>query len=198
MKIVVVGTGLSGAVLAERWGNSGATVTVYEKRDYIGGNCHDYTCAGHIVSAHGPHFFHTNIERVWEYIQPFAEWIPFTNRVKSRVGDKLVPVPVNIDTVNILFDTNLRSIEDMEAWLKSNQVVCENPANSEEVALSRVGPDLYNLLFKGYTQKQWGRSPAELGPSVLARIPVRNNWDTRYFTDKYQAIPKNGYTERIH
>lgn len=203
MKICVVGAGITGAVIAERYASHGHQVTVYEKRDHVAGNCYDYYDEnGILVSKYGPHFFHTNNQRVWNYIQQFAEWTPYELRVKSRVflGDgteKIVPVPVNIDTVNQLFNLNISSVEEMNEWLSANQIPCSEPVNSEEVALSRVGKRLYELLFKGYTLKQWEKHPKDLGPSVLARIPVRNNWDDRYFTDTYQALPYGGYTKFI-
>lgn len=203
MKIAVVGAGITGAVIAEQYAANGHNVDVYEKRDHIAGNCYDYFDEnGILVSKYGPHFFHTNSKKVWDYIQIFADWIPYELRVKSRViledgTEKIVPVPVNIDTVNQLFNLHISSVEEMDAWLKEHQIPCVNPVNSEEVALSRVGKRLYELLFKGYTLKQWERHPKDLGPSVLARIPVRNNWDDRYFTDIYQALPKGGYTNFI-
>jgi UDP-galactopyranose mutase len=196
--IAIVGAGITGAVIAERYASKGHTVHVFEKRDHIAGNCYDYIDENNIIiSKYGPHFFHTNNERVWDYIQQFATWIPYEVRVKSRVGEKIVPVPVNINTVNELFGLSLSTKEDMEHWLKQNQVAIDNPSNSEEVALSRVGHQLYELMFKGYTTKQWERPPSDLNPSVLARIPVRDDWEDRYFTDKYQALPKGGYTKFI-
>lgn len=203
MRIAVVGAGITGAVIAERYATYGHDVTVYEKRDHIAGNCFDYIDEnGILVSKYGPHFFHTNNETVWNYVQKFASWMPYELRVKTRVKlendtEKIVPVPVNIDTVNQLFDLNIKTTEEMDQWLKENQIPCDNPSNSEEIALSRVGKRLFELIFKGYTQKQWEREPKELGPSVLARIPVRNNWDDRYFTDTYQALPHGGYTKWI-
>jgi len=203
MKIAIVGAGLTGSVIAERYAKHGHNVVIFEKREHIGGNCYDYIDEnGILVSKYGPHFFHTNDERVWEYVQQFTEWTPYELRVKSRVvledgTTKIVSVPVNIDTVNQLFNLNITSTDEMNIWLKENQIPCDNPTNSEEVALSRVGQRLYDLLFKGYTMKQWGKHPQDLGPSVLARIPVRNNWDDRYFTDKHQALPNNGYTKWI-
>lgn len=203
MHIAVVGAGITGAVIAERYATHGHRVTVFEKRDHIAGNCYDYIDEnGILVSKYGPHFFHTNNQTVWNYVQQYANWIPYELRVKTRVKlpnglEKIVPVPVNIDTVNQLFDLNIRTTEEMDQWLQQNQIPCENPTNSEEVALSRVGTQLFDLVFKGYTRKQWEREPKELGPSVLSRIPVRNNWDDRYFTDQFQAIPDGGYTKWI-
>ena len=204
MNIAIIGAGLTGAVIAERCSRQGHNVVVFEKRDHIGGNCYDYIDekTGILVSKYGPHYFHTNDEDVWQYLQQFATWIPYEARIKSRVVmngiTKIVDVPVNINTVNTLFGLDIKSSEDMDAWLASVQVpIPQEAQNSEEVCLARVGHELYNLMFKGYTLKQWESDPKDLGPSVLARIPVRNNYDDRYFTDKYQAIPSKGYTEMI-
>lgn len=195
--VCVVGAGLSGAVIAERYTNSlGSSVLVLEKRGHIGGNCYDHIDqeTGIRVSKYGAHLFHTKFERVWDYMQRFATWVPYEHEVLAYINGMHVPVPVNIDTVNALFNMTISSEAEMDKWLKQEQVQFEKPKNSEEMALSRVGPRLYRLLFKPYTIKQWEKEPAELGPEVLARIPVRNNYDARYFGDKYQALPKDGYT----
>lgn len=194
--ILIVGCGLSGAVLAERFANQNKKVLIIDKRDHIGGNCYDYIDeeTGIRVSKYGAHIFHTNDEGVWEYINKFTEWVRYEHRVVASIEDRLVPVPVNMETINVLCNQNLQSEEDTKKWLEKQQIPCENPTNSEEVALSRVGQKLYETLFKPYTQKQWNCDPKELGPSVLSRIPLRYNTDPRYFTDKYQVLPKNGYT----
>lgn len=150
---------------------------------------------------YGAHLFHTNNEWVWEYVNQFGEWEHYEHRVLGKVEGKHVPIPVNIDTVNALFELNIQNEEEMDEWLKKEQVAFTDasgkprkPRNSEEVALSRVGPRLYDLIFLPYTRKQWAKEPSDLGPEVLSRIPVRNNRDGRYFADTYQALPKNGYT----
>lgn len=167
-----------------------------EKRDHIGGNCYDYVDeeTGIRVNKYGAHLFHTKHKRAWDYIQKYSEWTPYEHRVLAVVDDKHVPIPVNIDTVNALFNLQINSTEEMEQWLHNEQIPFEEPKNSEEMALSRVGDRLYNKIFKPYTIKQWGKLPNELGPEVLARIPVRNNHDDRYFSDEYQALPSHGYT----
>ncbi|XP_060590451.1 UDP-galactopyranose mutase-like [Ruditapes philippinarum] len=196
--ICIVGAGLSGAVIAERYAaTSNKTILVIEKRNHIGGNCYDYIDneTGIRVSKYGIHIFHTNYEHVWSYVQQFSKWIPFEFKVQSYVQGKHVPLPVNIDTVNSLFGLNITTVKQMDNWLENEQVHFDHaPSNSEEVALSRVGRKLYELIFKPYTIKQWNKSPAELDPSVLARIPVRHDWENRYFTDAHQALPANGYT----
>lgn len=195
--VCVVGAGLSGAVIAERYATQlNKTVLVLEKRSVIGGNCFDYIDkeTGIRVNRYGAHLFHTKYRRVWDYVQQYAEWIPYEHKVLAFVDGRHVPVPVNIDTVNALFGLKIRSETSMDEWLRMEQVAFPNPKNSEETALSRVGPRLYKRLFKPYTIKQWAKTPAELGPEVMARIPVRNNYDNRYFSDPHQALPKDGYT----
>ncbi len=195
-QIIVIGAGISGAVLAERYASKGKKVLVLEKRDHIGGNCYDfYNEDGILVSKYGAHLFHTNHEEVWKYINRFSEWYPYEHRVLAKVEGKLVPVPVNITTVNTLFGLNIQNEEEMREWLESVQVKNDHPQNGEEAALARVGKVLYNKMFKNYTKKQWDRYPAELDASVLNRIPVRDNFDDRYFSDKYQYLPVGGYTQ---
>lgn len=196
--VCIVGAGLSGAVIAERYASTtNQSVLVMEKREHIGGNCYDYidSATGIRVSKYGAHLFHTKYEKVWEYVKQFSEWVPYEHKVLAKVKGKYVPVPVNIDTVNKLFSLSIQTVDEMAIWLKREQVHFDHaPTNSEEMALSRVGKRLYELMFKPYTIKQWNKTPAELAPIVLARIPVRNNTDARYFSDKYQALPKKGYT----
>lgn len=194
--VIVVGAGISGAVVAQKYAEKGKKVLVIEKRDHIGGNCYDFLDdAGVLVSKYGAHIFHTSYEEVWEYVQRFTEWVPYEHRVISSVDGKLVPVPVNINTVNILFGLSISSEEEMREWMAKQVVKIDKPKNSEESALSRVGPHLYEKLFKNYTRKQWDMDPKHLDASVLERIPVRYNFDDRYFSDPHQAMPKYGYTK---
>ena len=195
--IVIVGAGISGATLAERYATQqNRKVLVLEKRDHIGGNCYDhYNTDGILVSKYGAHLFHTNYEDVWKYVNQFSEWYPYEHRVKAFVDGKLVPIPVNITTVNEIFGLFIQNENEMSQWLKANQIPNPNPKNGEEAALARVGPILYEKLFKNYTKKQWNKYPSELDALVLNRIPVRNNFDNRYFSDIHQALPENGYTK---
>lgn len=171
-------------------------VLLVDKRDHLGGNCYDFVNeAGHLVPLYGPHFFHTNDEAVWSYVNRFTEWVPYEHRVKSLVDGKLVPIPVNITTVNELFGLDLSSSEEMKHWLAEQVVAIPEPKNSRDSALSRVGPVLYEKMFRDYTKKQWDLFPEELDAQVMNRIPVRTDFDDRYFTDTYQAMPKHGYTE---
>ena len=198
--ILIVGCGLSGVVIADQFANIlNKKVLIIDKRDHIGGNIYDYKDedTGILMSKYGAHLFHTNNERVWSYVNKFTEWIRWDHIVLGNVDDKLINIPVNINTVNTLCNENIKNSEEMNEWLLNNQVKYENINNGEEMAKSRVGEILYNKIFKDYTYKQWNRYPEDLDASVLARIPVRNNLDNRYFDDRYQALPKYGYTEFI-
>ncbi len=194
--ILIIGAGISGATLAERYAQAGKKVLVLEKRNHIAGNCYDYYDEnGILVSQYGAHLFHTNDKEVWEYVNRFSEWYPWEHKVIARVDDKTVPIPVNITTVNTLFGENIRTEEEMKAWLDKNRVVYEPAKNGEEAVLNRVGEVLYDKMFKHYTKKQWDKYPEELHASVLERIPVRHNYDDRYFSDEFQALPSEGYTK---
>ena len=198
MRVLIVGAGLSGCTIAERLAQAGHKITIIEKRDHIGGNCYDYYNEHNIlVSKYGAHLFHTKHKVVEEYVKQFCEWIPWKHKVLGRIGYSLFPIPVNIDTVNTLFSENIENSEQMKEWLGERVVKCDYPKNSEEVALSRVGEELYKLIFRDYTYKQWDKFPKELEPSVLARIPVRLDHDPYYFSDPFQALPKYGYTKFI-
>lgn len=194
--VLAVGAGISGATLAERYAGMGKKVLVLEKRNHIGGNCYDYIDEnGILISKYGAHLFHTNDEEVWEYVNRFSNWYKWEHKVLAKVDNQLVPIPVNMDTVNQIFNLNLSSEKEMENWLETNRVPIKNPKNGEEAVLSKVGEILYEKMFKYYTKKQWDKYPDELHASVLNRIPVRTNRDDRYFSDTYQALPEKGYTK---
>jgi len=199
----IVGAGLSGAVIAERCSKElGMTSLIIDCRDHIGGNCYDYVeDHGIRVSKYGAHLFHTQFERVWDYVQQFSEWMPFDHRVRGLVPDidgvkQLVPIPPTQATVNSLFRETISSDEEMQAWYDAQRVppASGEPSNGEEAALSRVGPLLYERIFKHYTKKQWDKYPEELDASVLMRLPCRTTTDDRYFGDVWQALPARGYT----
>ena len=191
----IVGAGLSGSTIARLAAEDGKKVLVIEKRDHLAGNTFDEIdpMTGIRVSRYGAHIFHTNDQEVWDFVNRFGSWTPWYHRVIAECDGKLVPVPANIETVNTLLDLNLQNEQEMDSWLSSERVTYDTPSNSEEVALSRVGPTLYEKLFKHYTFKQWAKYPSELEPSVLERIPVRTSFDARYFSDRFQALPTNGY-----
>lgn len=196
--ILIVGCGLSGAVLAQQFAEDNYKVTIIDKRNHIGGNCYDYVDedTGILMNKYGAHLFHTNDEEVYKYVHNYSDWVKWEHTVVGKVDNKIVPIPVNIDTINALFDLNIKTTEEMDIWLKNNQCKYQNgPQNGEEAAKARVGDVLFDKIFKYYTKKQWDKFPDELDASVLQRIPVRNNFDNRYFTDKYQILPKDGYTK---
>jgi len=198
MKILIVGAGLSGCTMARTLSEKGIQVHIIEKRNHIAGNCYDeINHHGIRVSKYGAHLFHTNSERVWAFVNRFAEWVPWYHKVVGNINGTHFPIPVNRTTVNTLCNTNIQTEEEMKEWLQNNTTPCEDPRNSEEVALQRVGPFLYETIFKEYTYKQWAKYPAELDASVLARIPVRTDDQDGYFSDRFQALPKNGYTSFV-
>jgi UDP-galactopyranose mutase len=192
---LVVGAGFSGAVVAERMARRfGKKVLIVDKRPHVGGNAYDEPDQnGILVHRYGPHIFHTNSAEVVTYLSMFTEWRPYEHRVLASVDGKLVPIPINLDTVNKLYGLDLNS-DELEAFFAARAEARPAIRTSEDVVVSRVGRDLYEKMFRGYTRKQWGLDPSELDSSVIARIPVRTNRDDRYFTDTYQAMPRDGYT----
>jgi UDP-galactopyranose mutase len=199
---LVVGAGYAGAIMAERLASQcGQSVLVVDRRPHIAGNAYDYP-DGHGVRVHayGPHIFHTNARGVVEYLSSFTDWRPYEHRVVAKVGEQLLPIPINRTTVNRLYGLDLRTDEEVEAFYAEHAVEVDYVRTSEDAVVSKIGWDLYEKFFRGYTRKQWKRDPQELHASVCARIPVRTNTDDRYFTDWHQAMPSDGYTamfERI-
>ena len=199
--ILIIGCGLSGVVIGERFATIlNKQVVIIDKRNHIGGNIYDYTDndTNILMNKYGAHLFHTNNDRVWKYINKYDKWIRWDHQVLGRIQNIHFPIPVNINTVNTLCGENISTIEEMDTWLEENQIKYDIIENSEHMGKSRVGNKLYDQLFKEYTYKQWGKYPEELDPSVLARIPIRNDFDNRYFNDKYQALPEKGYTHFIN
>ena len=192
---LVVGAGYAGAVCAERLARKfNKKVLICDRRPHIAGNAYDhYNEDGVLVHRYGPHIFHTNSAEVFEYLSRFTKWRDYEHRVLASVDHKLVPVPINLDTVNMLYNLQLNS-DELEAFFDARAEKKEQILTSEDVVVNRVGRDLYEKMFRGYTRKQWGLDPSQLDASVTARIPVRTNRDDRYFTDTYQAMPLHGYT----
>ena len=192
---LIVGAGFAGSVLAERLARElGLRVLIVDKRPHIGGNAYDrYDDHGVLIHPYGPHIFHTNSAEIFDYLSRFTAWRPYQHRVLASVDGQLVPLPINLDTVNRLYGMNLSSFE-MEQWLESVAEKRERISTSEDVVVNKVGRDLYNKFFRGYTRKQWGLDPSELDSSVTARVPTRTNRDDRYFADTFQAMPLHGYT----
>ena len=192
---LIVGAGFAGSVLAERLANdAGKRVLICDVRPHIGGNAYDhYNDAGILVHKYGPHIFHTNALEVFEYLSQFTAWRPYQHRVRAQVDGQLLPIPINLDTINAIYGTNLTAL-DVPDFLAKLAEPCETIRTSEDVVVSAVGRELYEKFFRGYTRKQWGLDPSELDPSVTSRVPTRTNRDDRYFTDTYQAMPLHGYT----
>ena len=192
---LIVGAGFAGSVLAERLARGlGKKVLVVDRRAHIGGNAYDhYDDAGILVHKYGPHIFHTANLDVFDYLSRFTEWRNYQHRVLAFVDGQLVPIPINLDTINKLYGTNLNSAQ-MKDFLAARAEKLESIRTSEDVVVSKVGRELYEKFFRGYTRKQWGLDPSELDAQVTARVPTRTNRDSRYFTDAYQAMPRYGFT----
>ena len=192
---LIVGAGFAGSVLAERLANGrGDRVLLVDRREHVGGNAYDEVdAAGLLVHRYGPHIFHTNARSVYDYLSRFTAWRPYEHRVLARVDGQLVPLPINLDTVNRLYGLDLDPA-GLEAWFAARAEKRDEILTSEDVVVSKVGRELYEKFFRGYTRKQWGMDPSELDRSVTARVPVRTDRDDRYFTDAFQAMPLHGYT----
>lgn len=192
--IVIVGAGFAGAVIAEQLANVGFRVLIIEQRAHIGGNAYDEKDDNNLlIHKYGPHIFHTQSKRIYDYLSKFTEWRHYEHRVRACIDGKLYPIPINLDTLNSLYGLQLNE-DDASAFLDRVRLRINHPKNSEEVVLASVGQDLYEKFFLNYTLKQWNLHPSQLAASVTARIPVRTNSDDRYFSDTYQGIPKYGYT----
>lgn len=199
---LIVGAGFAGAVMAERLASQcGQHVLVIDRRNHIGGNAFDYFDEhGVLVHAYGPHIFHTRSERVVDYLSAFTDWHPYEHRVIARLGERLLPMPINRTTVNLFFGLDLRTEEEVSALYAEKAELIANPRTSEDAVVAKVGRELYEAFFRGYTRKQWRRDPSELHASVCGRVAIRTNDDDRYFSDWHQKMPAEGYTamfERI-
>lgn len=192
---LIVGAGFAGSVLAERLATQlNQKVLVVDRRFHIGGNAYDsHDDAGVLIHNYGPHIFHTAAQRIFDYLSHFTAWRPYEHRVLASVDGKLLPFPINLDTVNGLYNTTMNS-QQLEQFLHSVAVPIPHCRTSEEAVISKVGCELYQKFFKNYTRKQWGLDPSQLDASVAARVPARLNRDDRYFTDAFQFMPLHGYT----
>jgi UDP-galactopyranose mutase len=192
---LIVGAGFAGSVLAERLATgSGKKVLICDKRPHIGGNAYDfYNDDGILIHKYGPHIFHTNSADVFQYLSRFTQWREYEHRVLASVDGMLVPIPINLDTINKLYGLSL-SAHEVQDFFDKVRTRREPVKTSEDVVINAVGKELYEKFFRNYTKKQWDLDPSELDASVTARVPTRTNRDDRYFTDTYQAMPKHGYT----
>ena len=200
--VLVIGAGFAGSVMAERLASrQGLRVLVVDRRDHIGGNAFDYVDEhGVLIHRYGPHIFHTNATSIVDYLSQFTDWRPYEHRVLARIGEQLLPMPINRTTINELYGLDLQTDEEVEAFYAQRREDIPLLKTSEDAVVAKVGRDLYERFFRGYTRKQWERDPSELHASVCARIPIRTNTDDRYFTDDFQKMPAGGYTamfERI-
>ena len=195
--VIIVGAGISGCVFAERFADKGNKVLILDRRNHLGGNCYDYKDKnGIIIHKYGPHIFHTSNEEVWTYVNKFSDFNNYEHRVLSRVNGKYHEFPINRNTINKFYSKNFKTdIEVVEFLDKIKDKTIEIPKNSEESVLMKIGKELYEKFFKNYTIKQWDLSPKDLEKSVMERIPIRTNTDNRYFADRFQGIPVDGYTE---
>lgn len=192
---LIVGAGFAGSVLAERLATqTNKKVLIIDKRNHIGGNAYDcYNTDGILIHQYGPHIFHTNSKEVFEYLGQFTSWRAYEHKVLASVDGQLVPIPINLNTINQLYGLNLNQ-DEVENFFASKAEKMAGVKTSEDVVVSKVGRELYEKFFRGYTRKMWDLDPSELDASVTARVPTRTNRDNRYFTDTYQAMPLHGYT----
>lgn len=193
---LIVGAGFAGSVLAERLASVlNKKVLIIDKRNHIGGNAYDhYDESGILVHKYGPHIFHTNSEEVFYYLSQFTEWRNYQHRVLASVDGQLVPIPINLTTINQLYGSQLSS-DELTQFFQDKAEKKQQILTSEDVIVNTVGRELYEKFFKGYTKKQWALDPSQLHASVTARIPTRTNKDDRYFTDTFQVMPLHGYTK---
>jgi UDP-galactopyranose mutase len=194
---LIVGAGFAGSVLAERIASQlNKKVVIVEKRNHIGGNAYDeYDEHGILVHKYGPHIFHTNSKEVFDYLSQFTEWRFYEHKVLAKLGGNLYPIPINRITLNKLYGLNLKNDKEAADYFEKVREKRYPIQTSEDIIVNQVGRDLFEKFFLHYTKKQWDLEPKELSSSVCGRIPVRTNEDCRYFTDKYQFMPKDGYTK---
>jgi UDP-galactopyranose mutase len=193
---LIVGAGFAGSVIAERLAQGlGKHVLLVDRREHIAGNAYDHPdAAGVMVHRYGPHIFHTNAQRIVDYLSRFTEWRQYEHRVLAQVDEHLVPIPINLTTLNQLYGLSMNE-QEAEVFLAERAEPVANIRTSEDVVINQIGRELYEKFFQGYTRKQWGLDPSELDRSVTSRVPTRTNEDDRYFTDSSQIMPLHGYTQ---
>lgn len=199
MRFLLVGAGLSGAVIGRELAEAGHECRIIDSRDHVAGNC--YTArdpaTGVMMHVYGPHIFHTDDEGVWDYVNRFCEFVPYQNRVKSTTQGAVYSLPINLLTINQFFGRTMRPNEARAFIADQADLTITDPQSFEDQALRFVGRPLYEAFFKGYTEKQWGCAPSELPASILKRLPVRFNYDDNYFFHRFQGMPRHGYTPLI-
>ncbi len=198
-RILLVGAGLSGAVIGRALAEAGHDITIIDERGHVAGNCYTERDAesGVMVHTYGPHIFHTDDEEVWNYVNRFERFMPYVNRVKTTSGGHVYSLPINLHTINQVFGKSFRPDEARAFIKRLSDTSIEDPKTFEEQALRFVGQRLYEAFFKGYTIKQWGCDPNDLPASILKRLPVRFNYDDNYFFHRFQGMPENGYTPMV-
>ena len=198
-EILIVGAGLSGAVIGRELAEAGHRVRIVESRDHVAGNCHTRRDAetGVMVHVYGPHIFHTEDTEVWAYVNHHARFLPFKHRVTAQAGGRVYSLPINLQTINQFFGQTLRPDEARAFVAAQADPSIEVPRSFEDQALRFMGPALYEAFFKGYTQKQWGCHPRELPASVLKRLPLRFDYNDDYFAHRFQGMPEQGYTAMV-
>lgn len=198
-KILMVGAGISSAVIARELAEAGHQIVVADSRNHIAGNCYSErdTETNVMVHVYGPHIFHTDDAEVWNYVNKFQRFLPYQNRVKTTSQGKVFSLPINLHTINQFFGQTLRPDEAKAFIATKGDSTISDPQSFEEQALRFVGKELYEAFFKGYTIKQWGCDPRDLPASILKRLPVRFNYDDNYFAHRFQGMPENGYTEMV-
>ncbi len=193
---LIVGAGLFGSVFAEQATAAGKSCLIVEKNDHVGGNCFTKEVEGINVHVYGPHIFHTDNDKIWEYMNRWTKFNHYVNRPKVHFKDKIYSFPINLMTLNQLW--GVKTPEEAKARLDLVKTKIENPQNLEQWMLSQVGKEIYETFIEGYTMKQWNRHPSKLPASIIKRLPIRLTYDDNYFNDRYQGIPIGGYTQIFH
>jgi len=197
-RILIIGAGITGITLAERFASQGCKVLIIEKRNHIGGNCYDFrNKAGILIHKYGPHIFHTDCKKVWNYLSKFTEWIPYEHKVLGFIGGKFVPIPFNFNALYELFPEYAELLEKklICCFGKNKKIPILDLKRTNDKDLKILADFIYQKIYLNYTQKQWGKTPEEIDSSITTRVPILTSRDNRYFQNKYQGIPKEGYTK---